>query len=143
MNNGVRIGWADLPLPVRSAVESIAGGSVVEAQSQAGGYSPGADRIVIASGRRAFVKAVSSSLNSPHLHRREARIVNVLPAGLPIPRFLGMYDDGEWVALVFDDCRWSSSMALRRRSRRCPHRTGLNLHPATAGTDSCSASAAG
>jgi len=106
MNDGVRIEWADLPLPVRSAVESIVGGPVVETSSEAGGYSPGsADRIVTASGRRAFVKAVSSSLNpeSPHLHRREARIVNVLPEDLPIPRFLGMHDDGGWVALVFDD----------------------------------------
>ena len=106
MNDGVRIEWADLPLPVRSAVESIAGGPVVEASSEAGGYSPGsADRIVTASGRRAFVKAASSSLNSdsPHLHRREARIVSVLPHDLPIPRFLGMHDDGEWVAVVFDD----------------------------------------
>lgn len=106
MNNGARIKWLDLPLPVRSAVESIAGGPVVEARSQTGGYSPGsADRIVTANGRRAFVKAVSSSPNpeSQHLHRREARVMGVLPDDLPIPRFLGMHDDGEWTALVFDD----------------------------------------
>lgn len=72
-----RIGWARLPLHVRAGVEGILGGSVVSAVSQPGGFSPGsADRVVLASGRRAFVKAVSADVNatSAALHRREARI---------------------------------------------------------------------
>jgi hypothetical protein len=39
--SGVRIGWADLPLDVRGAVEAIVGDTVVEAVSQTGGFSPG------------------------------------------------------------------------------------------------------
>lgn len=131
MNNGSRIKLSDLPRSVRSAVESIAGGPVVEARSQAGGYSPGsADRIVTASGRRAFVKAVSSTPNSesPYLHRREARIMSVLPDDLPIPRFLGIHDDGEWVALVFDDV-----------DGRHPRLSGTDLSAVLAALDSLSA----
>lgn len=104
--SGVRIGWADLPHDVRSAVEEIVGGAVVEAVSQVGGFSPGtADRVRTADGRCAFVKAVSPAQNerSPELHRQEARVTAALPASVPAPQFLGCYDDGEWVALVLQD----------------------------------------
>ncbi|WP_433045134.1 phosphotransferase [Dactylosporangium sp. CS-033363] len=104
--SGVRIGWSDLPDKVRAAVEDLLGGPVVAARSQAGGFSPGtADRVVTAAGRRAFVKAVGTSLNpeSPGLHRTEAAVVAKLPAGLPTPALLGVYDDGDWIALAFED----------------------------------------
>ncbi|WP_203924975.1 phosphotransferase [Rugosimonospora africana] len=105
--SGVRIGWADLPERVRSAVEGIiGGGAVVEARSQPGGFSPGtADRVRTCTGRRAFVKAVSRELNeqSPELHRREAHVTAALPATVPAPRLLGCYDDAIWVALVLQD----------------------------------------
>jgi aminoglycoside phosphotransferase (APT) family kinase protein len=104
--SGVRIGWADLPAQVRAAIEDIIGGTVVEARSQSGGFSPGtADRVRTADGRRAFVKAVSGDLNehSPGLHRKEARIAAALPAAVPAPRLLGLHDDGTWVALVLQD----------------------------------------
>jgi aminoglycoside phosphotransferase (APT) family kinase protein len=87
-------------------VEEIIGDAVVEAVSQAGGFSPGtADRVRTTDGRRAFVKAVSPAQNehSPDLHRREARVTGALPAHVPAPRLLGCYDDGGWVALVLQD----------------------------------------
>ncbi|MFG3554908.1 phosphotransferase [Micromonospora sp. NPDC047557] len=101
-----RIGWGDLPAAVRSAVEGIIGDRVVEAVSQSGGFSPGtADRVRTATGRRAFVKAVSPAQNpdSPVMHRAEARTAGALPPTAPTPRLLGCHDDGEWVALVFSD----------------------------------------
>lgn len=104
--SGVRIGWAELPHEVRSAVEAIIGGTVIEAVSQVGGFSPGtADRVRTADGRRAFVKAVSPAQNerSVEMHRREARVTAALPASVPAPQFLGCYDDGEWVTLVLQD----------------------------------------
>jgi aminoglycoside phosphotransferase (APT) family kinase protein len=103
---GIRIGWDDVPVDVRAAVESILGAPVVEAASQAGGFSPGtADRVRTADGRRAFVKAVSPAQNadSPTMHRREARITAALPDHAPAPRLLGVHDDGDWVALVLAD----------------------------------------
>jgi aminoglycoside phosphotransferase (APT) family kinase protein len=74
--------------------------------TQPGGFSPGvAARLTLADGRRVFVKAVSGRTNpdSPGMHRREARIAAALPASVPAPRFLDLYDDGDWVALVFED----------------------------------------
>ena len=64
-----------------------------------------AARLKLADGRRVFVKAVSGSVNpdSPGMHRREARIAAALPASVPTPRFLSLYDDGDWIALVFED----------------------------------------
>jgi aminoglycoside phosphotransferase (APT) family kinase protein len=103
---GSRIGWADLPAHVRSAVEHIIGDRVTAAVSQAGGFSPGtAARVRTAGGRRAFVKAVSPAQNdrTPDMHRREARVTAALPPAAPAPRLLGSYDDGEWIALVLSD----------------------------------------
>lgn len=104
--SGVRISWPDLPEPVRSWVEGVVGGSVVEHHSQPGGFSPGtADRVVTATGQRAFVKAVSAaqSEHTPGMHRREAAVAAELPPSPRTSRLLGCHDDGTWVALVFAD----------------------------------------
>lgn len=37
------------------------------------------------------------------MHRREAQVAASLPATVPTPRFLFVHDDGEWVALAFED----------------------------------------
>ncbi|MCO8272700.1 aminoglycoside phosphotransferase family protein [Actinoplanes sp. TRM 88003] len=103
---GTRIGWADLPIGVREQIEGIIGGRVVEAVSQAGGFSPGtADRVLTGDGRRAFVKAVTPALNerSAELARQETRITAALPGHVPAPRVLGSFDDGDWVVLVLED----------------------------------------
>src|SRR4051812_3045975 len=107
---GVRIRWADVPPHVRRGVEDILGSPVVQAASQARGFSPGtADRVRTADGRRAFVKAVSPRQNdrSVTLHRQEAAVSARLPADPHIPRLLDRYDDGEWVALVLEDVEGS------------------------------------
>jgi len=78
----------------------------VGAITQPGGFSPGlAARLSLADGREVFVKAVSGTINphSPGMHRREARIAAALPASVPTPRFLDSYDDGDWIALIFED----------------------------------------
>jgi len=101
-----RLEWHDLPVTVRAEIEGVLGGPVVEAVSQPGGYSPGsADRVVTASGRRAFVKAASPAVNvdTPHIHRREAAITARLPGAVPAPALLGAVDDGDWIALVLED----------------------------------------
>ncbi|MEV4706522.1 phosphotransferase [Actinoplanes sp. NPDC049316] len=103
---GVRIGWEDLPAAVRGRVEDLLGDRVVAAESQRGGFSPGtADRVLTASGGRAFVKAVSTGLNptSVEMARREADISRQMPGDAPVPRLLGDFDDGEWMVLVLED----------------------------------------
>jgi hypothetical protein len=102
--SGVRINWMQIPVRVRAGIEAIiGGGAVIAAVSQSGGFSPGtADRVVTADGRRAFVKAVSSTQNeqSPSLHRAEAHVVGQLPSTSFVPALLGVYDDGAWVGLT-------------------------------------------
>lgn len=103
---GARLAWHDIPEPVRAGVERLLGGPVVEARSQPGGYSPGsADRVVAATGRRAFVKAAGLSVNAdtPRIHRAEAAVTALLPAGVPAPGFIGAVEHEDWIALVLED----------------------------------------
>lgn len=106
VHGGVRIEWSAVPASVRSAVEAQLGSSVTEAVTQHGGFSPGvAVRCSLADGRRCFIKAISSNPNpvSPHFHRREANVAAQLPDDLPVPRLWSVYDDDEWVVLVFEE----------------------------------------
>lgn len=100
---GRRISWADVPADVRRGIERVLGGSVVDAVSQSGGFSPGsADRVRTNAGRRAFVKAVSPDQNpeSPDLLRREADHLVAIGASPRVPDLLGRYDDGYWIAVI-------------------------------------------
>src|SRR5438128_694352 len=103
---GNRLTWTELPTAVRAWIESVVGAPVVGAVSQSGGFSPGlAARLTLADGRRVFAKAVGLERNpdSPEMHRREAAIASRIPADAPAPKLLWSYDDGDWVALVFED----------------------------------------
>jgi len=103
---GERLHWDQLPEAIRHVLEARLGSVVTESVTQPGGFSPGvAARLRLADGRRVFIKAISSRPNpdSPAMHRREARIAAALPASVPTPRLLWSYDDGDWVAMVFED----------------------------------------
>ncbi|MFI6079399.1 phosphotransferase [Streptomyces sp. NPDC051217] len=101
-----RLPWHALPSSVRTGIEDVLGGRVVEARSQPGGFSDGlAARLELADGRRAFAKAVdvAAAPGVAAFHRREAVVNGGLPQGVAVPRLLGSYDDRGWVALVFGD----------------------------------------
>ena len=105
-----RMTWDELPTALRRRVEGALGGEVVEAESQAEGYSPGsADRVVVSDGGRAFVKTVSRSRNADafDLHRREAGVMVQLPRSVRAPRLLAAIevtaDGDDWIALVLSD----------------------------------------
>ncbi|MFF0345491.1 hypothetical protein [Kribbella sp. NPDC004875] len=103
---GVRLPYGELPAAVRAWVERTLGSVVISADTQQGGFSPGtAARLVTASGRRAFVKAVGTSLNpkTPVLFRQEitaTRAIGPLPM---VPLMYDVYDDGDWVGMLFED----------------------------------------
>lgn len=101
-----RLLWGEVPLGVRVEIGRLAGAAVVAAQNCPGGFSPGlASRLTLSDGRRAFVKAMDADA-WPHeavTHRAEASIAAALPDNVPAPRLRGVYDDGRWVALVFED----------------------------------------
>jgi aminoglycoside phosphotransferase len=102
---GVRVGWSAIPAALRAEIDELAGAPVIAAENLGGGFSPGpAARCALADGGIVFVKAAGSALNpiSPELHRREARVLGLLPAAAPAPRLLGVADDGDWVALVIE-----------------------------------------
>jgi hypothetical protein len=101
-----RLLWDGLPVRVQVEVERIAGGPVVAAHNCPGGFSPGlASRLILADGRRAFVKAmdVEAWPDEATPHRVEATISAALPESVPAPRLLGTFDDGQWVVLAFED----------------------------------------
>jgi len=103
---GHRLQWAEVPAHVRADLEQALGSAVVQAVNQRGGYGPSlAARCGLADGRRAFIKAVSPAQNpdSPGMMRREGKIAAALPADAPAPALLHAYDDGEWVALAFEE----------------------------------------
>ncbi|MGB9483632.1 MAG: phosphotransferase [Candidatus Dormiibacterota bacterium] len=103
---GVRLAWPDLPESVRAGVEELLGSRVVKTISQPNGFSPGAAlRLQLADGRRAFVKAVGAQPNpeSPKMHREKARCLELMPRSAPVPQLIGVYDEGDWVAVILED----------------------------------------
>ncbi|MFK4086409.1 aminoglycoside phosphotransferase family protein [Kribbella sp. NPDC020789] len=103
---GVRLPFEKVPAAVRAWVERALGSAVVSATTQQGGFSPGvAARLVTASGRRAFVKTVGTALNpkTPSLFRNEITAVQAIGSLPSAPRLLDVYDDGDWVGLLFED----------------------------------------
>jgi hypothetical protein len=101
-----RISWRNLPSSVSTGIEDALQGAVITATSQPGGFSDGlAARLELSDGRRAFVKAVDTTAapGVGSFHRREIAVAGKLPSGVPVPRLLGCYDDGQWVAPVFED----------------------------------------
>ncbi|GAB3402149.1 aminoglycoside phosphotransferase family protein [Flindersiella endophytica] len=103
---GVRAPYDALSARVATWIERTLGSSVVRATTQHGGFSPGvAARVLCANGRRAFVKAVGTSLNpdTPRLFRQEVLVMKQLPWLSCVPRLYATYDDGDWVALVMED----------------------------------------
>jgi aminoglycoside phosphotransferase (APT) family kinase protein len=101
-----RLSWQQVPDHIRRAVERSLGAAVVEARTQEGGYSPGAAvRVRLGNGGKAFVKALSNTIhrNSAQTYRSEAANMARLPPGLPVPRLLDVHDDGNWIALVYEE----------------------------------------
>ena len=126
---GTRIGWADLPERVRTALTERLGADVESEASQPGGFSPGlAARLRLSDGRRVFVKAVGLQRNpdSPAMHRREIRILRTLPPDLPVPALLDSYDDGDWVALIIEDVEGTSPAMPWRTEEFAEVRTALS-----------------
>lgn len=103
---GVRLPFEKTPTSVRAWVEHTLGSAVVSAATQQGGFSPGvAARLVTASGRRAFVKAVGTSLNpkTPDLFRQEITAMQAIGRLSMAPQLYDVYDDGDWVGMLFED----------------------------------------
>ncbi len=102
---GIKRPWLSMPEPVRARAERELASQVVSSVTQSGGFTPGvAARLALASGERAFIKAISAEPNpdSPASYRAEAIITAGLPAGIA-PRLLASFEEDGWVVLLLDD----------------------------------------
>jgi hypothetical protein len=103
---GHRMGWAEAPERLRTAVARALGSEVVSAEDQLPGFSPGpAARLGLADGRAVFVKAAGPDQAGGQalvLHRREAAVARLLPPSAPAPRLLATVEEDGWLALAFE-----------------------------------------
>lgn len=100
-----RMLWSEMPSTVHSTIEGLVDGRVLAADSCEGGYSPGfASRLTLADGRMVFVKAMDLEAwpSQAAFPRAEIQVASMLPESVPAPRFLGSYDDANWVILAFE-----------------------------------------
>lgn len=98
--------WAALPATLRSTVEARLGSAVVDARSQDAGFTPGlASRLLLADGRRFFVKAASTEQTAwvVDAYRRECEVTAALPPGTHAPRALWTVDHAPWFLAVHED----------------------------------------
>lgn len=103
---GKRIAWEALPAGVAASITQRLGSAVVRTDSQPCGFSEGiATRVHLANGGTAFVKAASTRAFPAvaGFHRREITVAQRLPPEVPAARLLDSYDDGDWVALMFEN----------------------------------------
>lgn len=106
---GIRQQWTDIPQKIRNLIEEHLGTTVINTESQSGGFSPGvASRLYTADKQCIFLKAIGTELN-PHsviFHRQEAKINAVLPENSFAPKLLWSYDDADdtgWFVMLFDN----------------------------------------
>jgi hypothetical protein len=105
-----RLEWQHLPPDLRTMIERRLGSSVVEAESQGSGFTPGfASRLTGADGARLFVKAASKQAQRPIAasYAEEGRVQQHLPEELPAPRLLWTHEDDRWVVLGWESVEGS------------------------------------
>jgi hypothetical protein len=103
---GVRPPYADAPAELRAWVDDQLGSPVRTVIPRTGGMSPAvAATLVTASGERAFVKAVGSSINpdTPAHFRHEISVLKMLGPAPYRADLVAAYDDGPWVAMLLED----------------------------------------
>ena len=96
--------WHEIPERVCAGIENLLGAPVLEAVNQVGEMSPGlVAGIRCADGRRAFVNAVGEhSIPIARMFIAAKRVRQaVCPQRVPVPALRAVYNDGDWVALIF------------------------------------------
>lgn len=101
----VRPEWTSVPAALRKGIAGRVGGSVDDAQSQPGGFTPGLAVRLRVSGRtdRVFVKAAPAGHPVADSYRAEGAISARMPAGVPRPRLRWHGEVAGWVVLCYDD----------------------------------------
>lgn len=96
--NAPRLLWAELPVPVREAVEARCRLRVLAARSHEGGYTGGlASTLALADGSRLFLKAVPVTHGLADVYRHEAAANAALPPGTPAPHIQWAAEEHGWL----------------------------------------------
>ncbi|GAB3753386.1 phosphotransferase family protein [Microlunatus parietis] len=138
--------WTDLPGQVRAEIETLAGGTVIEARSQGSGFTPGfASRLVLADGRRLFVKAAGSAYPwMIEAYQAEVAKLRLLPAAVPAPSVIFdrrfQVDGEDWLIAGFVDIDGRPPLRPWREDEaaavlRCATELGRALTPPPTGAD--------
>ncbi len=99
----VRPGWAELPGPLRAAVEDRLGAAVVTAATAGGGFTSGFAAVLgTTSGGTAFVKAAPAGTPLAAWNAREAAVTAALPDGVPTARPLWTLTAADWTATGYE-----------------------------------------
>lgn len=99
-----RLTWRDLPPAVRGEITGRSGASVLRAVSQEGGFTSGlAARLLLADGRRVFVKGMPAGHPLAGMYEQEAAVAAAVPSGFSSPALLWSGGVEDWILLLFDD----------------------------------------
>ncbi|WP_329460252.1 phosphotransferase family protein [Streptomyces sp. NBC_01497] len=99
-----RLLWQDLPPAVRREIASRGGAPVLRAVSQEGGFTSGlAARLLLADGRRVFVKGIPVEHPLAGMYEEEAMVAAAVPTGFSSPALLWSGRSEGWILLLFDD----------------------------------------
>ncbi|MCM6774479.1 phosphotransferase [Nocardia sp. CDC159] len=98
-----RIGWDQLPAPVRAVIEHRLGAPVRAVTVPPGGYSHGMAALLhLGDGRTVFAKAINSDDALADRYRTEAHTVTQLPRTVPTPAIMFSAEIAGWIVAVFD-----------------------------------------
>ena len=97
--------WVEVPDAVVTEIEELAGSAVASVEGSPLGFSPGfAGLVDFADGSRLFLKVMSAARDpwSIEFNRREARVVQQLPAQVQAPSLRWVIEQGDWLVLAYE-----------------------------------------
>jgi hypothetical protein len=131
--------WSEVPLAVRTEAERRLGARVTRATRAYGGYAASATfRLLLANGRRAFLKAgypppAGSAAIFP-IDREEKRYKALGPiVGRSMPRFFGSFRRDDWHVLLMEDVGPASVPPWTAAKARVATRSYAHFHRSTIG----------
>lgn len=132
--------WSAVPHAVKDDVARILGSRVARASRVYGGYAPSATfRVVLADGRRAFLKSTYPLPEGSHVRwsvDAEERVYRTLGERIArwAPRFLGSFERDGWHVIALEDLGPSTVPPWTPLKTRLAARDYARFHASTLGT---------
>lgn len=104
VRSDARVEWRDIPAAVRGEITGCLGASLTRAETQDGGFTAGlAARLLMADGRRVFVKGIPTGHPLAGMYEEEVAVSAAVPSGFSSPELLWSGRSEGWILLLFDD----------------------------------------